>query len=129
MESLSVRNLSKRFGAVEVLTGVDLEVEPGEFIVLVGPSGCGKSTLLAMIAGLETITSGEIAIAEANARADDAEDKRQNEAFDRLKQSFDTLQKMFDDLLKRTQNLESAEKACQERVSKLTDEIAELKKG
>jgi multiple sugar transport system ATP-binding protein len=63
MASLSVRNLSKRFGAVDVLKGVDFEVEPGEFIVLVGPSGCGKSTLLAMIAGLETVTSGEIAIA------------------------------------------------------------------
>ena len=62
MASLSVRNLNKRFGAVEVLKGIDLEVETGEFVVLVGPSGCGKSTLLAMIAGLETITSGEIAI-------------------------------------------------------------------
>ena len=62
MASLTVRNLSKSFGAVEVLKGIDLEVETGEFIVLVGPSGCGKSTLLAMIAGLETITSGEIAI-------------------------------------------------------------------
>jgi multiple sugar transport system ATP-binding protein len=62
MASLSVRNLNKRFGAVEVLKGIDLEVETGEFIVLVGPSGCGKSTLLAMIAGLETITSGDIVI-------------------------------------------------------------------
>jgi len=62
MASLSVRNLSKRFGAVEVLKGIDFDVETGEFVVLVGPSGCGKSTLLAMIAGLETITSGEIAI-------------------------------------------------------------------
>ena len=59
MASLSVRNLSKSFGAVEVLKGIDLEVETGEFIVLVGPSGCGKSTLLAMIAGLETVTSGD----------------------------------------------------------------------
>jgi multiple sugar transport system ATP-binding protein len=62
MASLTVRNLSKRFGAVEVLKGINLEVETGEFIVLVGPSGCGKSTLLAMIAGLETITSGDIVI-------------------------------------------------------------------
>ena len=62
MASLTVRNLSKSFGAVEVLKGIDLEVETGEFVVLVGPSGCGKSTLLAMIAGLETVTSGEIAI-------------------------------------------------------------------
>ena len=64
MASLSVRNLSKRFGSVEVLKGIDLEVETGEFVVLVGPSGCGKSTLLAMIAGLETVSSGEIAIGE-----------------------------------------------------------------
>jgi multiple sugar transport system ATP-binding protein len=60
--SLTVRNLNKSFGAVDVLKGVNLDVEPGEFVVLVGPSGCGKSTLLAMIAGLETITSGEISI-------------------------------------------------------------------
>jgi multiple sugar transport system ATP-binding protein len=62
MASLNVRNLNKSFGAVEVLKGIDFAVETGEFVVLVGPSGCGKSTLLAMIAGLETITSGEIAI-------------------------------------------------------------------
>ncbi|HET7715062.1 MAG TPA: ABC transporter ATP-binding protein [Bauldia sp.] len=62
MASLTVRNLSKSYGAVEVLKGIDLEAQTGEFVVLVGPSGCGKSTLLAMIAGLETITSGEIAI-------------------------------------------------------------------
>jgi multiple sugar transport system ATP-binding protein len=62
MASLTVRNLSKSYGAVEVLKGIDLEAQAGEFVVLVGPSGCGKSTLLAMIAGLETITSGEIAI-------------------------------------------------------------------
>ena len=62
MASLSVRNVSKSFGAVEVLKGINLEVEAGEFVVLVGPSGCGKSTLLAMIAGLETITAGEIMI-------------------------------------------------------------------
>src|SRR6185369_8526313 len=62
--SLTVRNLNKSFGAVDVLKGVNLDVEPGEFVVLVGPSGCGKSTLLAMIAGLETVTSGEIYIGD-----------------------------------------------------------------
>jgi multiple sugar transport system ATP-binding protein len=64
MASLSVRRITKRFGTVEVLKSVDLEVKTGEFAVLIGPSGCGKSTLLAMIAGLETVTSGEIRIGE-----------------------------------------------------------------
>src|SRR6202046_1627470 len=62
MSSLTISNLRKSFGAVDVLKGVDLEARTGEFIALVGPSGCGKSTLLAMIAGLEKITSGEIRI-------------------------------------------------------------------
>src|SRR5690606_18487136 len=64
MSSLTVQNLRKSFGAVEVLKGVDLEAKTGEFIALVGPSGCGKSTLLAMIAGLESVTSGEIYIGD-----------------------------------------------------------------
>src|SRR6218665_1834604 len=64
MASLTIRNLRKNFGAVEVLKGVDLEAKTGEFIALVGPSGCGKSTLLAMIAGLEAVTSGEIYIGD-----------------------------------------------------------------
>ena len=62
MASLSIRNVSKRFGSLDVLRDIDLDVEPGEFVVLVGPSGCGKSTLLAMIAGLETVSAGEISI-------------------------------------------------------------------
>ncbi|RWC89832.1 MAG: ABC transporter ATP-binding protein, partial [Mesorhizobium sp.] len=62
MSTLTIRSLRKNFGAVEVLKGIDLEAQNGEFIALVGPSGCGKSTLLAMIAGLETVTSGEIRI-------------------------------------------------------------------
>ncbi len=64
MASLTIRELSKSFGAVEVLKGINLEVETGEFIVLVGPSGCGKSTLLATIAGLEGISAGEIRIGD-----------------------------------------------------------------
>ena len=64
MASLSVRKVSKRFGPLEVLRDIDLDVEPGEFVVLVGPSGCGKSTLLAMIAGLETVSAGEIRIGD-----------------------------------------------------------------
>jgi multiple sugar transport system ATP-binding protein len=62
MGFLDIRNVTKSYGAVEVLHRVDISVEEGEFLVLVGPSGCGKSTLLNMIAGLEGITGGEIAI-------------------------------------------------------------------
>jgi multiple sugar transport system ATP-binding protein len=62
MSSLTIRNLRKSFGNFEVLKGINLEAQTGEFIALVGPSGCGKSTLLAMIAGLESVTSGEIRI-------------------------------------------------------------------
>jgi multiple sugar transport system ATP-binding protein len=64
MASVDIQNVSKSFGAVEVLKGVDVPIFDGEFVVLVGPSGCGKSTLLRMIAGLETISSGEIRIGE-----------------------------------------------------------------
>ena len=53
MSALTIRDVYKRFGAVEVLKGIDLEIDTGEFTVLVGPSGCGKSTLLNIIAGLE----------------------------------------------------------------------------
>ena len=62
MGFLDINNVTKSYGAVEVLHKVDIAVEEGEFLVLVGPSGCGKSTLLNMIAGLEDITSGEIGI-------------------------------------------------------------------
>ncbi|HZR67411.1 MAG TPA: sn-glycerol-3-phosphate ABC transporter ATP-binding protein UgpC [Burkholderiales bacterium] len=62
MASVSLRGVRKAFGATEVVHGVDVAIEDGEFCVLVGPSGCGKSTLLRMIAGLEEISGGEIAI-------------------------------------------------------------------
>jgi multiple sugar transport system ATP-binding protein len=62
MGFLDIRNVTKSYGQVEVLHRVDIAVEEGEFLVLVGPSGCGKSTLLNMIAGLEAISAGEIAI-------------------------------------------------------------------
>jgi multiple sugar transport system ATP-binding protein len=62
MASVSLRNVTKSFGALEVLHPLSLEIAHGEFVVLVGPSGCGKSTLLRMIAGLEDVTSGTIAI-------------------------------------------------------------------
>ena len=62
MASVSVRNVDKRFGDVVVMQGIDLDIDDGEFVVLVGASGCGKSTLLRMIAGLESITGGDILI-------------------------------------------------------------------
>ena len=62
MANVSIRTVRKSFGSTEVLHGVSVEIEDGEFVILVGPSGCGKSTLLRMIAGLENITAGEIAI-------------------------------------------------------------------
>ncbi|MFM2279705.1 MAG: sn-glycerol-3-phosphate transporter ATP-binding protein UgpC, partial [Pseudomonadota bacterium] len=63
MTQLSLRAIRKSFGALEVIRGVDLDVEAGEFVVFVGPSGCGKSTMLRMIAGLEDVTDGIIEIA------------------------------------------------------------------
>ena len=62
MANLQLINVVKRFGPVEVIHGVDLDVKNGEFVVFVGPSGCGKSTLLRMIAGLEETSDGEILI-------------------------------------------------------------------
>ncbi len=57
---LEIAGLSKRFGDLEALRGIDIGVERGEFIAVVGPSGCGKTTFLRMVAGLETATSGSI---------------------------------------------------------------------
>src|SRR5688572_7591846 len=62
MSGLKLRGVRKSFGALEVIKGVDLDIESKEFVVFVGPSGCGKSTLLRMIAGLEEVTSGDIEI-------------------------------------------------------------------
>jgi multiple sugar transport system ATP-binding protein len=62
MAGLTLRSLAKRFGAVEVVRDVTLDIADGEFCVFVGPSGCGKSTLLRMIAGLEDISAGELRI-------------------------------------------------------------------
>ena len=62
MASVEITGLKKAFGAVEVIHGVDLQIEDGEFVALVGPSGCGKSTLLRIISGLEPATEGEIRI-------------------------------------------------------------------
>ncbi|HPQ96691.1 MAG: sn-glycerol-3-phosphate ABC transporter ATP-binding protein UgpC [Thiothrix sp.] len=64
MVSLSLNNVKKRFGKTEVLHGINLEINTGEFVVFVGPSGCGKSTLLRLIAGLESISEGELRIGD-----------------------------------------------------------------
>jgi multiple sugar transport system ATP-binding protein len=62
MAKISLHNVAKSYAAMEVISDLSLTVEDGEFVVLVGPSGCGKSTLLRMIAGLETITRGDLLI-------------------------------------------------------------------
>ena len=62
MASVEISNVRKSFGSLEVIHGVSINVEDGEFVILVGPSGCGKSTLLRMVAGLESVTSGELRI-------------------------------------------------------------------
>ncbi|WP_374347923.1 ABC transporter ATP-binding protein [Chitinimonas sp.] len=64
MGALSIRNVKKSYGDTHILKGIDLEIEKGQFLILVGPSGCGKSTLLNMIAGLDDITSGDIVIGD-----------------------------------------------------------------
>ena len=64
MASLTIRNVIKRYEEVQVMHGVDLDIDDGEFVVFVGPSGCGKSTLLRMIAGLEEVTDGDISIGD-----------------------------------------------------------------
>src|SRR6058998_3633977 len=62
MASVSFQNIEKAFGSTKVIHGISFDINDGEFVVLVGPSGCGKSTLLRMLAGLEEITAGTIAI-------------------------------------------------------------------
>ena len=64
MAEVHIRDLRKSYGAAQVVHGVNVDIEDGQFVVLVGPSGCGKSTLLRMIAGLEGVTSGTISIGD-----------------------------------------------------------------
>jgi multiple sugar transport system ATP-binding protein len=63
MSSVTLRNVVKRYGQLEVVHGINLEIEEGAFVVLLGPSGCGKTTTLRMVAGLESITNGQLEIA------------------------------------------------------------------
>ncbi len=76
MTEVTLSGIRKRYGAIEIIPGLDLEIEDGEFVVLVGPSGCGKSTLLRMIAGLEPIDGGDLAI--AGRRVNDLSPKERN---------------------------------------------------
>ncbi|HTT11452.1 MAG TPA: sn-glycerol-3-phosphate ABC transporter ATP-binding protein UgpC [Burkholderiaceae bacterium] len=69
MAAVEMRKVTKAFGPVQIIRGVDLQIESGEFVVFVGPSGCGKSTLLRMIAGLEDITSGDLMMDGVRANA------------------------------------------------------------
>jgi len=64
MARVELKSIQKSFGDTRVLTGIDLEIPDGEYVVLVGPSGCGKSTLLRCIAGLETVSGGELTIGD-----------------------------------------------------------------
>ena len=64
MATVEIRDVRKAFGSTQILHGVSVDIEDGQFVVLVGPSGCGKSTLLRMLAGLENISGGEIAIGD-----------------------------------------------------------------
>ena len=64
MAGLTLRDVRKSYGETQVMHGVDLDIVDGEFVVFVGPSGCGKSTLLRMIAGLEEISDGTVAIGD-----------------------------------------------------------------
>src|SRR5512143_1843741 len=76
MAQVHLRGVKKSYDKLEVIHGIDMEIADGEFIVIVGPSGCGKSTVLRMIAGLEVITAGEIAI--AGKRVNEVEPKDRN---------------------------------------------------
>ncbi|EEB84718.1 ABC transporter ATP-binding protein [Roseobacter sp. GAI101] len=71
MATVSLRDVKKSFGATDVIHGISTDIEDGEFIVIVGPSGCGKSTLLRMVAGLETVSAGDVFI--GGQRANDKE--------------------------------------------------------
>ncbi len=71
MSGVTLNNVIKRYGDVQVIHGVDLQIEDGEFCVFVGPSGCGKSTLMRMVAGLEETTEGQIHIGSRDVTRDD----------------------------------------------------------
>ncbi|AXI44699.1 ABC transporter ATP-binding protein [Sulfitobacter sp. SK012] len=75
MSGVTLKQVVKKYGDVEVIHGIDLEINEGEFCVFVGPSGCGKSTLLRMVAGLEETTDGQISIGDRDVTRADASDR------------------------------------------------------
>ncbi len=75
MATVSFRNIEKSFGKTKIIHGISFDIADGEFVVLVGPSGCGKSTLLRMLAGLEEITAGEIAVDDKVVNELDSKDR------------------------------------------------------
>ncbi|WP_170771633.1 sn-glycerol-3-phosphate import ATP-binding protein UgpC [Ruegeria lacuscaerulensis] len=75
MATVTLQDVKKSFGPTDVIHGIDIDIADGEFIVIVGPSGCGKSTLLRMVAGLETVTSGEIRIGDERANEKEPMDR------------------------------------------------------
>ncbi len=81
MADIQLKGVKKRFGKVQTIHGVDLEIKHGEFVVFVGPSGCGKSTLLRLIAGLETISDGDIYIADKLVNDAEPADRRVSMVF------------------------------------------------
>ena len=75
MATVSLRDVRKSYGKTEVVHGINVDIAEGEFVVIVGPSGCGKSTLLRMVAGLETISAGQIAIDERVVNDEEPKDR------------------------------------------------------
>ena len=75
MGSISLKKIHKSFDTTEVLKNINLDIDDGEFLILIGPSGCGKSTLLNLIAGLEDLTSGEIVIDGNDISAESPKDR------------------------------------------------------
>ena len=85
MATVELKNVTKRFGTVEVIHGIDVSVPDGDFLVLVGPSGCGKSTLLRMVAGLEPISGGSVAIGGRVVNGVPAEEPRHRDGLPELR--------------------------------------------
>ena len=75
MTEIALKNVTKSYGALQVIHGIDLHIRSGQFVVFVGPSGCGKSTLLRIIAGLEEVTSGDVVIDDEVVNAEPASER------------------------------------------------------